>query len=145
MALKNRGSSPQEARELSTARIFGAAGNQSYGTGIMGLVEKGDTWQDEQQIADRYVRNMGGIYREGAWETFKEGLLEAQLSGVEAVLHSRSSNTWGPLSLDHVYEFMGGITLSVRAKTGADPQGYFSDLRTRERPKATTAVAAIRE
>lgn len=146
MALKSRGYAPKEARELSTARIFGAAGNQSYGTGIMGLVEKGDAWQDEKEVADRYVRNMSGIYRDGrSWGTYKEGVLEVQLQGVEAVIHSRSSNTWGPLSLDHVYEFMGGITLSVRAKTGNDPVGYFSDLRTRGRAKATTAVAAIRE
>ncbi len=144
-ALKERGLAPQDARELSTARVFGAAGNQSYGTGIMGLVEKGDTWQDETDVADRYVRNMGGIYREGAWGTYREGVLEAQLAGVDAVLHSRSSNTWGPLSLDHVYEFMGGMTLSVRARTGTDPRGYFSDLRTRQRAQATTAVAAIRE
>jgi cobaltochelatase CobN len=39
---------------------------------------------------------------------------------------------------------MGGITLAVRAKTGRDPVGYFSDLRTRGNPKATSAVAAIR-
>jgi len=146
MELKKLGYSPKEAREFATARIFGSAGNRSYGTGIMGMVEKGDTWDDEQEVADRYVRNMGGIYRDGDhWGTYKEGLLEAQMQGTEVVVHPRSSNTWGPLSLDHVYEFMGGMTLSIRAKTGVDPVGYFSDLRMRGRPKSTTAIAAIRE
>jgi cobaltochelatase CobN len=66
------------------------------------------------------------------------------MQGTELVLHSRSSNTWGPLSLDHVYEFMGGITLSIRAKTGKDPVGYFNDLRTRGCARATSAVSAVR-
>ncbi|MBL7044385.1 MAG: cobaltochelatase subunit CobN, partial [Pirellulaceae bacterium] len=144
--LKKLGFAPKEARELSTARIFGSAANQSYGTGIMGMVEKGDTWEDESQIANRYMRNMGGIYRdEKTWGTFKEGLLGAAMQGTEVVVQPRSSNTWGPLSLDHVYEFMGGMTASIRNKTGNDPVGYFSDLRTRGRPQSTTAVAAIRE
>ena len=144
--LKRLGLAPKEARELSTARIFGSAANQSYGTGIMGLVEKGDKWEDEGQIADRYMRNMGGIYRDGkTWGTYKEGLLGAAMQGTELVIQPRSSNTWGPLSLDHVYEFMGGMTASIRNKTGNDPAGYFSDLRTRGRPQVTTTVAAIRE
>ena len=146
MRLKENGLSPKEAREFATARIFGAANNRSYGTDIMGLVEKGDTWEDEQEVADRYVRNMGGIYRDGGtWGTYKEGLFEAQMQGTEVVVQPRSSNTWGPLSLDHVYEFMGGVTLAIRAKTGVDPTGYFNDLRKRGRAKATTSVSAIRE
>ncbi len=146
MRLKNLGYSPKEAREFATARIFGAAENRSYGTGIMGMVEKGDTWQHEKEIAERYIENMGGIYRDGNhWGTYRKGLLEVQLQGTEVVVQSRSSNVWGPLSLDHVYEFMGGITLSIRAKTGKDPVGYFSDLRVRGQGKLTTSVHAIRE
>lgn len=144
--LKEEGLSPKEARDFATARIFGAANNRSYGTDIMGLVEKGDTWENEQEVADRYVENMGGIYRDGAtWGTYKKGLFEAQMQGTEVVVQPRSSNTWGPLSLDHVYEFMGGITLAIRNKTGVDPTGYFNDLRRRGRARATTAVGAIRE
>lgn len=144
--LKTLGYKPQEAREYSTARIFGAAENRSYGTGIMGMVEKGDTWTDQRQIADRYVQNMGGIYRDGEhWGTYKKGLLEAQMQGTEVVVQPRSSNTWGPLSLDHVYEFMGGMTLAVRVKTGVDPAGYFSDLRTPGQAKLTTTLGAMRE
>ncbi len=144
--LKKQGFAPKQAREFSTARIFGSAANQGYGTGIMGLVEKGDQWEDESQVADQYMRNMGGVYRNGkTWGTYYDGVMGAAMQGTELVIHPRSSNTWGPLSLDHVYEFMGGLTASIRHKTGKDPTGYFSDLRTRGRPKATTSVAAIRE
>lgn len=146
MTLKERGYAPKDARELATARIFGAADNQSYGTGIMELVEKGANWETEKQVADRYVRNMGGVYRDGqTWGAYRAGLLEAQMPGTELVIHPRSSNTWGPLSLDHVYEFMGGITLSVRNRTGVDPTGYFADQRNRDQGRVSTALGAIRE
>lgn len=146
MNLKAKGYSAAEARELATARVFGSAGNQSYGTNIMGVVEKGDTWETETEVADQYLKNMGGIYRGGdQWGTYREGLLETQLAGAEVVVQPRSSNISGPLNLDHVYEFMGGITLSIRVKTGKDPTGYFSDQRRPGQAKLTTAVAAIRE
>ncbi|TWU35739.1 Aerobic cobaltochelatase subunit CobN [Novipirellula aureliae] len=145
-ALKEQGMSPKEARLYATARIFGAAENRSYGTDIMGLVEKGDTWEDEKEIADRYIQNMGGIYRDGAtWGTYKPGVFASQMKGTELVVHPRSSNSWGPLSLDHVYEFMGGMSMAVRNKTGHDPTAVFNDLRRRGRAKSTTAVEAIRE
>jgi cobaltochelatase CobN len=55
--LKRQGYAPREARGWATARIFGAAGNANYGTGIMGLVERGDTWETEEEIAQRYLAN----------------------------------------------------------------------------------------
>ncbi len=144
--LKLQGYAPREARDLATARVFGAAGNANYGTGIMGLVERGDTWETEDQIARRYLENMSGVYRgDGVWGTVAPGLFQTQLAGAEIVVQPRSSNTWGPLSLDHVYEFMGGISLAIRNTTGNDPAGYFSDLRDPARPRAATAAAAIRE
>ena len=47
---------------------------------------------------------------------------EAALTRTDAVIQPRQSNTWGALSLDHVYEFMGGINLAVRNVTGKDPR-----------------------
>jgi cobaltochelatase CobN len=144
--LKRQGYSPREARQWATARIFGAAGNANYGTGIMGMVERGDTWETEDEIARRYLDNMSGVYRgDDAWGTVAPGLFRTQLAGAEIVVQPRSSNTWGPLSLDHVYEFMGGISLAIRNTTGNDPTGYFSDLRDPAQPRAATAAAAIRE
>ena len=35
----------------------------------------------------------------------------------------------GSRSLDHVYEFMGGMNLAVRNITGKDPDAYLSDYR----------------
>lgn len=57
--------------------------------------------------------------------------MEEALINADAVVQSRQSNTWGALSLDHVYEFMGGMNLAIRSVTGKDPDAYISDYRNR--------------
>ncbi|MDR1478163.1 MAG: cobaltochelatase subunit CobN [Planctomycetaceae bacterium] len=141
--LKQEGFAPAEAREYSTARIFGSA-NGDYGTGIQGMVDRSAT-DSQERIADRYIRNMSGMYRSGkVWGVPVRGLFESQLKGTEVMIQSMSSNTWGPLTLDHVYEF-NTLALAVRAKTGTDPNIWFSDMRNPTSARAITAVQAIRE
>lgn len=141
--LLEKGLSPKEARSLSTQRVFGGI-NGNYGTGIQEMVESGDRWEKESEIADVYLNNMGAIYGSGEhWGDFEAGLFEAALQNVDAVVQPRQSNSWGPLSLDHVYEFMGGLTLAVRQVTGKDPEGYFNDLRNHHRTRVQEMKQAI--
>ena len=142
-ALLDQGLTPAQARELSTARVFGGV-NGAYGTGIQEMVEAGDKWEDRSEIASVYLNNMGAIYgSKGAWGSFTEGTFRAALQNTDAVVQPRQSNTWGALSLDHVYEFMGGLTLAVHEVTGKDPEGYFSDLRNRNRVRTQEIKQAI--
>ena len=130
-ALTEKGVSPKEARGMASFRVFGGA-NGGYGTGIQGMVEAGDRWEDESEIAVAYLNNMGAYYgSEKNWEAFRKYAFEAALTRTDVVVQPRQSNTWGALSLDHVYEFMGGMNLAVRNVTGKDPDAYFSDYRNR--------------
>lgn len=140
--MKKKGLSPLEARLFSTARVFGGI-NGNYGTGIMGLVESGDKWEDEKEITDQYLKNMGGIYTKDNWGIFKPGAFEAALQNTDTVVHPRSSNVYGPLSLDHFYEFMGGLNATVRQVTGFDPDAYFSDCRNKNNPVVQNLKTAI--
>ena len=119
--LVEKGMSPKEAREVSMYRVFGGV-NGNYGTGIQEMVTAGDRWDKESQIAEVYMNNMGAFYGdEKNWETFRKVAFEAALTRTDVVVQPRQSNTWGALSLDHVYEFMGGMNLAVRNVTGKDP------------------------
>ncbi len=141
--LVEQGMSPKEARELSTARVFGGV-NGNYGTGIMGMVERGDRWENESEIADVYLNNMGAIYgSEKDWGKFNAGLLRAVLHNTNVVIQPRQNNTWGALSLDHVYEFMGGMNLTVRQVTGKDPESYFADYRNRNNVRIQDLKEAV--
>ena len=142
-ALTEKGISPKEARELSAYRVFGGV-NGSYGTGIQGMVQKGDRWENESEIADVYLNYMGAFYgSEKDWETVKQFAFEAALVNTDAVVQPRQSNTWGALSLDHVYEFMGGMNLAVRHVTGKDPDAYLSDYRNRNNVRMQEVKEAI--
>ena len=142
-ALIEKGVTPKDAREISTFRVFGAA-NGGYGTGIQGMVMSGDRWETEQEIADVYLNNMGAYYgSEKNWEAFRQFAFEAALTRTDAVIQPRQSNTWGALSLDHVYEFMGGLNLAVRNVTGKDPDAYLSDYRNRNNFRMQEVKEAI--
>ena len=142
-ALIGRGLSPREARKVSAYRVFGGV-NGNYGTGITGMVQHGDRWENSSEIAAVYLQNMGAYYgSEKAWEEVRQYALEAALTNTDAVVQPRQSNTWGALSLDHVYEFMGGMNLAVRNVTGRDPDAYLSDYRNRNRVRMQELKEAI--
>lgn len=141
--LVERGVTPKEARELSTARVFGGVGG-NYGSGIQGMVEAGDRWTDRAEIADTYINNMGAIYgSEADWEKMRDYAFEAALTRTDVVVQPRQSNTWGALSLDHVYEFMGGMNLAVSQVTGKEPDAYLSDYRNRNNARMQEIKEAI--
>jgi len=141
--LIDKGVSPKAARELSEHRVFGGA-NGGYGSGIQGMVEAGNKWKDEKEIADTYMRNMGAYYGDqDGWQSYAEDAFAAALTRTDAVVQPRQNNSWGALSLDHVYEFMGGMNLAVRNVTGKDPDAYFSDYRNRNNYRVQDSKEAI--
>ena len=141
--LIDKGMTPKDAREVSLYRVFGGV-NGNYGTGIQGMVQAGDRWEDESEIAEVYLNNMGAYYgSEDKWEEVRQFAFEAALDRTDAVVQPRQSNTWGALSLDHVYEFMGGMNLAVRNVTGKDPDAYLSDYRNRNNVRMQEVKEAI--
>lgn len=141
--LVEKGMSPKEAREVSMYRVFGGV-NGNYGTGIQEMVTAGDRWNKESQIAEVYMNNMGAFYGdEKNWETVRKAAFEAALTRTDVVVQPRQSNTWGALSLDHVYEFMGGMNLAVRNVTGKDPDAYLADYRNHSNMRMQEVKEAI--
>ena len=141
--LIEKGLSPKEARKVSTYRVFGGV-NANYGTGITGMVQSGDQWENSSEIAELYLKNMNAFYgSEKDWEKVQQFALEAALTNTDAVVQPRQSNTWGAISLDHVYEFMGGMNLAVRNVTGKEPDAYMSDYRNRNNMRMQELKEAI--
>lgn len=141
--LVEAGLTPKEARELATSRIFGGI-NGMYGTGIQEMITSGDKWENEAEIAEVYLNNMGALYDESEnWGKFVRPLFRAALANTDIVIQPRQSNTWGALSLDHVYEFMGGLTLTVRNVTGKNPETYFADYRNRNNARIQDLKQAV--
>ena len=141
--LVEEGTPPQRARELSGIRVFGGI-NGMYGTGIQEMIFASNKWSSRDEIADVYLNNMGAAYAtEESWGEFSEGLFRAAVAHTDVVVHPRQSNTWGALSLDHVFEFMGGLNLTITSVTGKEPDAYFADYRNRNRNKIQELKEAI--
>ena len=127
--LVEAGVPPKEARELATERIFGGLQGR-YDTGIKEMINAGDKWESSKDIAEVYMHNMGALYgsKEG-WSKFQEGMFRAAIKNADVLIQPRQNNTWGALSLDHVFEFMGGMNAAIREVNGKDPDAYLADYR----------------
>ena len=145
--LLEKGFSPADARKYAGERIFGGL-NGSYGTGIMGLVEKGrrmgvgrgDSPTVHPQHGSPLLRQrFGGLGAKPA-----KGCSKRRCSTPRWSYSRVRATRGGPLSLDHVYEFMGGMSAAVRHVTGNDPTGYFNDFRNTGRPKVQGAQGGHR-
>ena len=129
--LIERGLPPQQARALSTLRVFGPV-NNGYSTGMMNYIERSGSWSDRSELVDGYLNNMCAAYGDEAhWGMAQRELFAAALQETDITVQPRQSNTWGPISLDHVYEFTGGLSMAVKALTGKEPDALMADYRNR--------------
>lgn len=141
--LIDKGVSPKKARELSTLRVFGPV-NNGYGTGMMNYIERSGQWTDKQELTDGYLNNMCAAYGdEDNWGLCQKDLFTAALKQTEIVVQPRQSNTWGPLSLDHVYEFTGGLSMTVKSLTGKEPDALMADYRNRSNRRIQDVKEAL--
>lgn len=141
--LVEKGVSPKKARRMSVIRVFGPV-NSGYSTGMMAYTEKSDRWDNESELVDGYLNNMGAAYgNEENWGEVQKDLFASALSETDVVIQPRQSNTWGPLSLDHVYEFMGGLSLTVKTLTGKEPDALMADYRNRNNRRIQNVNEAI--
>ena len=141
--LLSKGVAPERADELSTLRVFGPL-NNGYSTGMMNLIEQGEKWNGQEEIVHQYLNNMGAAYGdEQHWGAFEPGLFASALNQTDIVIQPRQSNTWGPLSLDHVYEFTGGVSLVVKTLTGKEPEALMADYRNPRNRKMQNLREAI--
>ena len=141
--LIEKGISPKDARAWAARRIFGGV-NGNYGTGIQEVAMASDKWTDRKQIAEAYLNNMGAFYGDQKqWEDHQSKAFEAALTRTDVVIQPRQNNTWGALSLDHVFEFMGGMNLTVRQVTGKEPDAYLADYRNHNNMRMQEVKEAI--
>ncbi len=142
-ALMEKGESPKRARELSAMRVFGPV-NSGYSTGMLRYTESSGAWDRREELADGYLDNMCAMYGdEDNWGTMNRSVLEAGVSGTEIIVQPRQSNTWGPVSLDHVYEFTGALSLASASINGKEPEAVMADYRNPYLPRLQDTKEAV--
>lgn len=157
--LLKAGASAAQAQAWSTKRVFSNE-QGAYGTGLSEGTLASDTWAKadkggaDAQLAQLYMARMGHgfVYGQGtagsAPGAAVDGMARQQayasnLAQVDAALLSRTSNTYGVLTSDDPFQYLGGIALAVRQLTGRDPALYVQNLRDETEIKTDSAAMAI--
>jgi cobaltochelatase CobN len=142
--LKEAGLSAKDARLLAGARVFSNAPG-GYGTGVIDGIERSGNYEHSKPITEEYLARTGAVYTAGVeWGKAVPKLYEQQLKSTDAVALSRSSNVVSALTLDHYFEYLGGMTMAIRDTTGKSPETYVSDVRDGARASMLTAQQALR-
>lgn len=141
--LVDKGESPKRARELSKMRVFGPV-NSGYSTGMLRYTENSGAWDDRSELADGYLNNMCAMYGDDEnWGVINRNALESGITGTDVIVQPRQSNTWGPISLDHVYEFTGALSLAAKNLSGKVPDAVLADYRNSYLPRLQDTKEAI--
>lgn len=141
--LVENGLSPKEARSLSTARVFGPV-NNGYGSGMMDYTENSGEWDDRKELAEGFINNMCAMYGDTInWGKANPKAFKSAITGTDVVVQPRQSNTWGPISLDHVYEYTGGLSLVATTLSGKEPDAIMADYRNSYLPRIQDAKQAV--
>ena len=143
--LRAQGLPDKAAQAAAETRIYSSESGR-YGTGLDDATLATDTWKGKQEgdrkLAQLYLSRMQFAYGadESTWGSLpadglkgKDGqplnLYAEHLRGTEGAVLSRTSNTYGMLTTDDPFQYLGGIGLAVRHLDGKAPQLYISNLR----------------
>lgn len=159
--LRARGASLEQARMWAKQRVY--SNEQGvYGTGLSEGTLATEDWRQaragggDAQLTALYLARMGnavgqgqGANAEGAVADdsgaarARQAAYAANLGQVDAALLSRTSNTYGMLTSDDPFQYLGGIAMAVRQLRGRDPALYVQNLRDESEVRTESAATAI--
>jgi cobaltochelatase CobN len=119
--LIKKGMDPNQADEMSRFRIFSETPG-SYGNGVSEMASGSSKWDKADQVVDVFENRMGFAFGQGKWGVRAKAVLKEQLSEVDVTLHSRSSNVYGLLDNDDMFQYLGGLSMAVRKESGKAPE-----------------------
>lgn len=137
-ALIAKGVAADEAARMAAVRMF-TEPTGAYGAGVETVAHKSNTWSDEADVANVFFNREGHLFGQGYWGDRPGGaalavdIFKMSLKGTEAIVHSRSSNVYGTLDNDDVFQYMGGAAMAVRQIDGKTPEATILNLAN---PKA---------
>ncbi len=138
--LLGQGVDEKAAIAAGQTRVFSSASGR-YGTGLDDATLASDTWggkeEGDRKLAALYLDKMQYAYGpdESTWGQRGVGgktslnLYASHLRGTDGAVLSRTSNTYGMLTTDDPFQYLGGIGLAVRSLDGKPPALYISNLR----------------
>jgi len=111
--------------ETAALRVFGNA-DGAYGANVNTMID-GGCWEDEDQLAEAYMRRKGFAYGVSGRPTRRNEVLQSVLSGVDFAYQNLDSVELGVTTIDHYFDTLGGVSRSVKRAKGVSAPVYISD------------------
>jgi cobaltochelatase CobN len=127
----------ENAEAISTARVYSET-KGAYSPSIQFAVPAGDTWSDEKEISDLYMKRLSYAYGENLDGNDAKDAFKFNLKNVDAGVFSRSSNVYGILEHPMVAAYFGGLKMAIRNTSGKNIEMYITNLRDHENAKVET-------
>lgn len=131
--LQEKGLPEEEATRMAAVRIFGLPPG-AYGSNIEAVALASNTWTNESEVADVYFNRMGHFYGQGYYgdrprsRELAVDIFKLALKDAKATIHARSSNLYGTLDNDDVYQWLGATSMAVRQVNGRAPETLILNL-----------------
>ncbi len=139
--LEAEGHDSRTAARRAGYRVFGSKPG-AYGAGLQALIDERG-WEGEADLARAYLAWGGYAYGAGAAGAPEQGLFQARLTQVQAVLHNQDNREHDLLDSDDYYQFEGGMTAAVRHLSGRQPEVYHNDHSRPESPRIRTLTEEV--
>ncbi|MEF3167881.1 MAG: cobaltochelatase subunit CobN [Deltaproteobacteria bacterium] len=128
--LISQGRPPEEAKKLSMVRLYSAPPG-AYGTKVDDMTGASGLWEDERQVAEHgFIEMQSYGYSAGMWGEGLTPVYRMHLKNVDATVHTISSNLYGTMDNDDMFQYLGGLSMAVRKESGRDPEVFVSMQRT---------------
>ncbi len=132
------GMAPEKAEQMSRFRVFSEPPG-AYGNGVGDMASGSSKWDDPDQVVNVYENRMGFAFGQGktktdpTWGVAAKELFKAQLSQVDVAVHSRSSNVYGLLDNDDMFQYLGGLSMAIQKESGKAPETLITDQKKKGR------------
>ncbi len=114
------GMDEKEANLFSKIRIFTEKPGD-YGTGVDTMASNSGIWETSAEVAEVFENREGNAFGMGKWGAPARKLFKENLKDVSATIHSLSSNIFGTMDNDDMFQYLGGLSLAVKQESGQDP------------------------
>ncbi|MEM9657114.1 MAG: cobaltochelatase subunit CobN, partial [Planctomycetota bacterium] len=143
-----QGVEPSLARRKAAARVFS---NESgaYGSGLNNAVYASELWDSQRrgggdaEMAELFMHRMGHAYGSDLDGVPAADIFATHIARVDAAFLSRSSNTYGVLTSDDPFAYLGGFALAARAMKGESIDLFVQNLRDETEVIVDPAETAI--
>ncbi len=130
--LIKQGMNSEKADQMSRFRIFSETPG-SYGNGVSEMASGSSKWDKPDQVVDVFENRMGFAFGQNKWGIRARAVLKEQLSQVDVTVHSRSSNVYGLLDNDDMFQYLGGLSMAVRKESGKPPETLITQQQKKGR------------